>query len=41
MPLKKKSNSVSTGLRKHGAETQLNQEPDRLHDSSQPTTSSR
>ena len=41
MPPKRKAKSVSTSLRKHGAETQLNQEPDRLHDSSKPNTSSR
>jgi len=41
MPPKRKVNSVNTSLRKHGAETQLNQEPDRLHDSSKPNTSSR
>jgi hypothetical protein len=42
---KEKSKCVSTSLRKHGAETQLNKErsptPDRRLDYSQPTTSSR
>ena len=41
MPPKRKVNSVNKSSRKHGAETQLNQEPERLHDSSKPNTSSR
>jgi hypothetical protein len=41
MPSKRKVNSVNTSLPKYGAETQLNQEPDRLHDSSKPNTGSR
>ena len=45
MPPKRKTISVRTSLRKHGAETQLNKErsptPDRRLNYSQPTTSSR